>query len=63
MLPIFEDRGLGALLHDSACVHHRHTVRDLCDDGKMVGHEAYSGNPVRHVIPTGQRVMVRGNFH
>jgi hypothetical protein len=63
MLPIFEDRGLGALLHDSACVHHRDTVRDLGEHGKMVGHEAYSSNAVRRVVPTGLSVVVRGNFH
>jgi hypothetical protein len=58
-----EDRGPGALLHDSACAHHHDTVRDLVDDGKMVSHEAYGGNMVRRVMPTGPGAVVRGDFH
>jgi hypothetical protein len=63
ILPILRDRGPGALLHDSACVHHRDTVRDLGDDSKMVSHEAYGGNMVRRAMPTGPGAVVWGNFH
>jgi hypothetical protein len=63
MLSIPEDRGPEELLNDSACVHHRNTVRDLGDEGKMLEQEAYGRNLVRRLMLTGLNAVFRGNIH